>query len=96
MRERVLKRQPFTSDRGLHLLITLPRQPLGFLAFQGHLYGERMLSMMPLTHFLALLTFVILAAGLTIGLAVWADLPLVALGLAALAGSLILGARQWR
>lgn len=55
-----------------------------------------MSPMMPLTHFLALLTFVILAAGLTIGLAVWADLPLVALGLAALAGSLILGARQWR
>jgi hypothetical protein len=52
--------------------------------------------MMPLTHFLALLTFVILAAGATIGLAVWADLPLVALGLGALAGSLILGARQWR
>ena len=52
--------------------------------------------MMPLTHFLLLIGFVILAAGATIGLAVWAELPLAALGLAALAGSLILGARQWR
>ncbi|MBD1203709.1 MAG: hypothetical protein H9533_06200 [Rhodobacteraceae bacterium] len=52
--------------------------------------------MMPLTHFLMLIAFVILAAGATVSLAVWADLPLVALGLAALAGSLILGARQWR
>lgn len=50
---------------------------------------------MPLTHFLALIGFVILAAGLTLGLAVWADLPLVAIGFAALAGSLALGARQW-
>lgn len=51
---------------------------------------------MPVTHFLSLIAFVILAAGLTLGLAVWADLPLAALGFAALAGSLILGARQWR
>lgn len=51
---------------------------------------------MPLTHFLSLIAFVILAAGLTLGLALWADLPLAALGFAALAGSLILGARQWR
>lgn len=51
---------------------------------------------MPITHFLSLIAFVILAAGLTLGLAVWADLPLAALGFAALAGSLILGARQWR
>lgn len=51
---------------------------------------------MPLTHFLALIAFVILAAGATLGLALWADLPLAALGFAALSGSLILGARQWR
>lgn len=51
---------------------------------------------MPLTHFLTLIAAVILAAGATLGLALWADLPLVALGFAALAGSLILGARQWR
>lgn len=51
---------------------------------------------MPLTHFLSLVAFVILAAGLTLGLAVWADLPFAALGFAALAGSLVLGARQWR
>ncbi|MBU9696835.1 hypothetical protein GU927_003135 [Rhodobacteraceae bacterium HSP-20] len=52
--------------------------------------------MMPLTHFLLLVSFVLLAAGATIGLAVWAELPLAALALAALAGSLILGARQLR
>ncbi|MBC2837304.1 hypothetical protein [Paragemmobacter straminiformis] len=51
---------------------------------------------MPLTHFLALIAFVILAAGATLSLALWADLPLAALGFAALSGSLILGARQWR
>ncbi len=51
---------------------------------------------MPLTHFLSLIAFVILAAALTLGLAVWADLPLAALGFAALAGTLIVGARQWR
>jgi hypothetical protein len=51
---------------------------------------------MPLTHFLSLIAFVIFAAGATISLFVWADLPLVALGFAALAGSLVLGARQWR
>ncbi|MEN9408493.1 MAG: hypothetical protein RL216_467 [Pseudomonadota bacterium] len=52
--------------------------------------------MMPLTHFLLLIGFVILAAGATIGLAVWAELPFAALGLAALAASLLLGARQLR
>jgi len=52
--------------------------------------------MMPLTHLLALISFVILAAGATIGLAIWAELPLAALGFAALAGSVILGARQFR
>lgn len=51
---------------------------------------------MPLTHFLALIAFVILAAGATIGLAVAVDAPLAALGLATLAASLVLGARQWR
>jgi len=50
---------------------------------------------MPLPHFLGLLAFVLLAAGATLGLAVWADLPLVALGFAALAGSLAVGLRQW-
>jgi hypothetical protein len=53
-------------------------------------------TIMPLTHFLSLIAFVIFAAGATISLFVWADLPLVALGFAALAGSLVLGARQWR
>ncbi|MGA0541614.1 hypothetical protein [Neotabrizicola sp. VNH66] len=52
--------------------------------------------MMPLTHFLGLLAVVILTAGLTVALAFWAQVPLVALSFAALAGSLILGARQWR
>ena len=51
---------------------------------------------MPLTHFLFLLITVIAAAGVTIALFSLADLPLAALGFAALAGSLILGLRQWR
>ena len=50
---------------------------------------------MPLPHFLLLVAFVILAAGLTLGLAVWADLPLAALAFAALTGSFALGVRQW-
>ena len=45
---------------------------------------------MPLTHFLGLIALVILAAGLTIGLALWSGLPLAALGFAALSASLIL------
>ncbi|MGL4237638.1 hypothetical protein [Tabrizicola sp.] len=44
---------------------------------------------MPLTHFLGLIFLVMLAAGATVALAVWAGVPLVALGFAALAGSLI-------
>lgn len=51
---------------------------------------------MPLTHFLGLLALVILAAGLTLMLLFWAKVPLVAVGFALLAGSLILGIRQWR
>ncbi|MBE2278722.1 MAG: hypothetical protein IAE87_20805 [Rhodobacteraceae bacterium] len=51
---------------------------------------------MPLTHFLGLLALTILAAGLTLILAFWAGLPLAALSLVALTGSLLLGARQWR
>jgi hypothetical protein len=46
---------------------------------------------MPLTHFLGLIGLVTLAAGLTIVLAVWVDVPMVALGFAAVSGSLILG-----
>jgi membrane protein implicated in regulation of membrane protease activity len=45
---------------------------------------------MPLTHFLGLIALVILAAGLTLWLAFYSGLPLVALGFAALAASLIL------
>jgi hypothetical protein len=51
---------------------------------------------MPLPYFLLMLLGVIAAAGATIALFTWTGLPLVALGFAALAGSLILGARQWR
>jgi hypothetical protein len=50
---------------------------------------------MPLPHFLALITFVLLAAGATLGLAVWAGLPLTALAFAVLAGSLAMGIRKW-
>jgi len=52
--------------------------------------------MMPLTHFLGMLCLVILAAGTTLVLALWAHVPLLALSFAAVMGSLILGARQWR
>ncbi|MDO9524335.1 MAG: hypothetical protein Q7J57_02160 [Gemmobacter sp.] len=51
---------------------------------------------MPLPLFLGLMFAVIVAAGATLALAFVADVPLVAVGFAALAGSLILGARQWR
>ena len=51
---------------------------------------------MPLPYFLMMLATVIAAAGATILLVTWAGLPLAAVGFAALAGSLILGARQWR
>jgi hypothetical protein len=45
---------------------------------------------MPVPMFLGMLAVVILAAGATIALAVWVHVPFVALGFAALAGSLIL------
>lgn len=45
---------------------------------------------MPLTHFLGLIALVILAAGLTIWLAVWTGVPLAALAFAALSASIIL------
>jgi hypothetical protein len=51
---------------------------------------------MPLTHFLGMLCLVILAAGMTLALALWAKVPLLALSFATVMGSLILGARQWR
>ena len=44
---------------------------------------------MPLTHFLGLIALVILAAGLTIWLALGSGLPLAALAFGALAASLI-------
>ncbi|OYW54076.1 MAG: hypothetical protein B7Z31_11645 [Rhodobacterales bacterium 12-65-15] len=48
-------------------------------------------SAMPLTHFLVLILCVVLAAGLSLWLAIGAGVPLVALGFAALAASVILG-----
>jgi hypothetical protein len=51
---------------------------------------------MPLTHFLTLIVLVIAAAGATIALAFVADVPLIALGFAALLGSLILGWNRLR
>ena len=51
---------------------------------------------MPLPHLIGLVAFVIVAAGATLALALWVNLPLVALGFAAMAGSVVLGARQWR
>jgi hypothetical protein len=51
---------------------------------------------MPLPHLIGLIAFVILAAGATLALALWVNVPLVALGFAAMAASLVVGARQWR
>jgi hypothetical protein len=45
---------------------------------------------MPVPMFLGLLAVVILAAAATVALAFWVHVPLVALGFAAVAGSLIL------
>ncbi len=50
---------------------------------------------MPLTHFIGFLLAAVVAAGLTLVLALWLDMPLAAFSLATLSGSLILGARQW-
>ena len=45
---------------------------------------------MPLTHFLGLIALVIAAAALTLWLAFWSGVPLVAVTFAAVAGSAIL------
>jgi uncharacterized membrane protein len=45
---------------------------------------------MPLTHFLGLIALVILAAALTIWLAVWTGVPFAALAFAVLSASVIL------
>jgi uncharacterized membrane protein len=47
-------------------------------------------ALMPLTHFLGLIALVIVAAGLTIWLAVWTGVPFAALAFAALSASVIL------
>jgi hypothetical protein len=44
---------------------------------------------MPLTHFLGLIALVVLAAALTVWLAVWSGLPLAALLFATLSASII-------
>jgi hypothetical protein len=51
---------------------------------------------MPVTMFLGLMLLTIGAAAATIALAVYAQVPLVAIGFAAVVGSLLLGLRQWR
>ena len=50
---------------------------------------------MPLPHLFALILFVILAAGATLMLALWANVPIAALAFAAMTGSVVLGTRQW-
>lgn len=45
---------------------------------------------MPLTHFLGLIALVVLSAGLTLAIAYWIGVPLMALAFAALSASLIL------
>lgn len=51
---------------------------------------------MPLPLFLAMISFAVAAAGATLALAFWANVPLMAVAFAALAGSLMMGLRQWR
>ena len=51
---------------------------------------------MPLPHLFGLIAFVIVTAGATLALALWVNVPLVAMAFAAMAGSLVLGSRQWR
>ncbi len=51
---------------------------------------------MPLPLFLAMLALVIVSAGATLALVFWAEVPLAAFAFAALAGSLLMGVRQWR
>lgn len=69
---------------------------LGNPPTKAHIEDQEEESLMPLPLFLALIAFVIAASGTTLALAFWADVPLMALAFAALAGSLALGARQWR
>ena len=45
---------------------------------------------MPLTHFLGLIALVVAAAGITIYLALWSGIPIVAISFAAVAASVIL------
>lgn len=45
---------------------------------------------MPLTHFLGLIALVLVAAGLTVWLALWTGVPFAALAFAALSASIIL------
>lgn len=52
--------------------------------------------MMPVPMFLGLIALVIAAGAATIALAFWANVPLIAVGFAAMIGSLVLGLRQWR
>ena len=52
--------------------------------------------MMPVPMFLGMIALVIAAGAGTVALAFWADVPLIAVGFAAVIGSLLLGLRQWR
>jgi cytochrome c-type biogenesis protein CcmH/NrfG len=68
---------------------------LGKSAPQDQIDTQRRRTM-PLPHLFGLIAFVIVAAGATLALALWAHVPLIAIGFAAMAGSLVLGSRQWR
>jgi hypothetical protein len=89
------------ADKIGEFLITFPKSAdyspfrLGKPASQDHITKDRRRTM-PLPHLIGLIAFVIAAAGATIALAVFAHVPLVALGFAAMAASLVFGARQWR
>lgn len=77
------------------ITIILPKA-LGNPALERHITCKDKESSMPLPLFLAMLAFVVVAAGSTLALAFWIDVPLLALGFAALAGSVMIGAKQWR
>jgi uncharacterized membrane protein len=65
------------------------REGLVLRPFEAQI-GSQGDALMPLPHFLGLIALVIVAAGLTIWLAVWTGVPFAALAFAALSASIIL------
>ena len=70
------------------------RHPLGTADQKAHV-ERNMENVMPLPTFLALITTVILTAGLSIVLVHWAGVPIGVAALAAMALALLVKARAW-